>query len=409
MPIRLRTILIGGAVVATVAIAVVVVVTLLQPEPEPCAPGDADCPIPPPPCEQIGTRDLNPSDRPVAPRHDADLAPPVASARLPFGFNDSAYLVGQVSLEEDLALHRGVGSTIWRFPLDWATVQPDPDRLDLQRTDENYCAAVEAGVRPLFHLSGIPSWAAGTFLECKVPCLRPPDEDQYPALRRFAELIATRYPQAAAIEAWNEPNLEAYWQDGPDPARYVDVLREIYEGVKDGNPRMPVLGGALSNNPADADGNLSLHTFLDAMVADGAGRYMDALSLHAYPTAALDEETEQFEPALEEVRSFAANTENWPQRLWITETGMATPPGAAFSPPVSEEVQASTNLEIYERLDAEGDVDAVLFHTLVEPDPALIPGGSGFGWVSSPDTGLQPKLVYCAFASLGGQDLPEGC
>jgi hypothetical protein len=405
VPIRLRTILIGGVVVAAAA---VVVATLLKPEPEPCMPGDADCPIPPPPCEQIGTRDFNPSNRPVAPRHDADLAPQSPGGGMPFGFNDSAALVGQVSLEQDLDLYRGVGATIWRQPLDWGALQPDPDRLDLAHTDEVYCGAIEAGVAPLFAVTGIPSWAAGTFLECEVPCLRPPDEAQYPALRRFAELIAIRYPQAAAIEVWNEPNLESYWRDGPDPSRYVEVLREIYTGVKDGNPRMPVLGGSLSNNPADASGNLSLQTYIEEMAADGAGAYMDAVSIHPYPTAPLDAETEQFQPALDVTRSVAARAADWPQHIWVTETGIATPPGAAFSPPVSEEVQATTNREIYRRLDAAGDVDAVLFHTLVEPDPALIPGGSGFGWVGLPDAGLPPKPVYCAFARMADQQ-PAGC
>ena len=408
MPIRLRTFLIGGAAVVAIAVAVVVAVRLLEPEPEPCVPGDVDCPIPPPPCEQAGTRDLNPSNRPVAPRHDADVAPEASGRRIPLGFNDAAPLVGQLSLEQDLALYRGVGATMWRFPLDWGRLQPAPDTLELSEADERYCAAVEAGVAPVFALTGIPSWAAGTFLECKVPCLRPPDEAQYPVLRRFAELLAIRYPRSAAIEAWNEPNLESYWRDGPDPARYVDVLREIYIGVKNGNPRMPVLGGALSNNPNDTNGNLSLLTFLEEMAANAAGDYMDAVSIHPYPTAPLDAETEQFEPALDVTRSIAETVDDWPQRIWVTETGIATPPGAAFSPPVSEEVQAATNLDIYERLDSASDVDAVLFHTLVEPDPALIPAGTGWGWVGLPDDGLPPKLVYCAFAGLADQQ-PEGC
>src|SRR5690606_3174771 len=158
--------------------------------------------------------------------------------------------------------------------------------------------AREAGVRIDWHITGIPAWAA-PFGLCSDPCVRPPQDEHLPALRRFAEAAAIRYPGAAAFEAWNEPNLKSYWKDDPDPEDYEPVLEAISAGVKDGNPRAPVLGGALSNNPTDEpNGNLSLRTYLSRMLELGAADHMDGLSLHAYPVAGIGEEGDQFSAAL---------------------------------------------------------------------------------------------------------------
>lgn len=398
---------------AAICAAAIVVVVLIGrgPAEDFCIPGDAGCEAPPPPCPEAGSRDLNPDDTAVAPRHDELLIERTPDGRLPFGFNERAYQIGQVSLDEDLGLHRGVGSTMWRWNVDWGAVQPEPEGpLDFEQYDPVYCAAVEAGVRPLIPLIGIPDWATDTVLPCRVPCLRPPDPSTYPALRGFAEQVAIRYPEAVAIEVWNEPNFPTFWRDRPDAARYVEVLREIYTGVKDGNPELPVLGGALANSPKDnpSTGTVSLRTFLETMAENGAGRYMDGVSAHVYPTAPLDSSRQQFDPAMDVVREVAAESEDWPSRIWITEVGIATPPGAAWSPPVSEQAQEKVLGEIYASLDASDDVDAVLWHTLVEPDPAKVPGGTGFGWLALPQDGLEPKLVYCSFARLR-QLAPAGC
>lgn len=363
-------------------------------------------PEPDVPCAAIGAADRNPDDAPVAPRHDRVLVPRHAGAA-PFGFNDSAFLVGQLDLETDLELHRGAGSTLIRLPLDWGAVERAPGEVDFSRYDEIYCASLAAGVLPLFHLTGAPAWAADPALGACAgpPCVIPPARDRLGDWRDFAERVAIRYPRAAAIEIWNEPNLKDFWPT-PDPWRYSELLATAYAGVKAGNPATPVLGGALAGNQRDVPGgSLSLTTFLQAMSAAGAGRYMDALSLHPYPTAPLGDPGELLTPVLAQAQAVAAQSPRWPDRIWVTETGIPTAPAPSFSRVVSPEDQAAETVAILETLRRAGNVDAVLFHTLVDPN-AAVPGGGGFGWLTDPARGLAAKPVYCEFARRSGNHSP---
>jgi polysaccharide biosynthesis protein PslG len=341
--------------------------------------------------------------------HPTSLRDPAAGQGVAIGFNDSAYLAGEATASEDAELERRAGSTLWRVPLDWGAVEPKPGELHFQVPDAIYCAARAAGVRPIFHITGIPAWAGPPGLVCPVPCLQPPAPGHDRDLSDFARAVARRYPEAAAIEAWNEPNMHQFWPH-PDPARYTAVLRAIYAGAKSGDPRIPVLGGAVSNAQTDdpRTGDLSLSHFLEAMFATGAGAYMDGLSIHAYPIHPLSDPRELFRPSLDEARRAAAGAGLGASRIWITETGVATPPTDGGSVPFTPEGQADTLLEMFRTAEGAPDVDAIIFQTLVAPND-LVPSPAGYGWVSQPDPSgaFHPKPVYCRFAAL--EAMPINC
>ena len=216
-----------------------------------------------------------------------------------------------------------------------------------------------------------------------------------PQLVRFAEIAAVRYPRSAAFEAWNEPNLVGFWGGPPNPADYLPILEAIYTGTKNGNPEMPVLGGALSNNPTDVpNGNLSLRTYLDAIAAGGGLDRMDALAIHAYPLAAPGTPGEQFTVALETSRAVLAGHGAAGVRIWVTEAGAPTEPGGPM-PAVSPAEQGTILSDVYRALDRSPDVDTAIFHTLVDPPPA-VPGGPGFGFFEMPvDEAVRAKPVVC--------------
>jgi polysaccharide biosynthesis protein PslG len=354
------------------------------------------------PCEQLGERDLNPRNRPIAPRRRQPLLARRSDGHLPIGFNDAAYDAGQATLLEDVSLHRVVGSQLWRVPLSWPAVEPQPAAYDFSAPDTTYCAALSAGIQPVFHITAAPDWAADLTAPC-IPepgCLRPPLPAYLDELQTFAELVATRYPEAAAIEVWNEPNVSRFW-DRPDPVRYTGVLRAVYTGIKNGNPGMPVLGGALANNGEDdPPRGLSLTTFLDRMYAAGAGRYMDGISLHPYPRLALGDPREAFSRSLSEVREVIASHEApGARRLWITEVGTSGVQ-SPISAPLSLDQQTETMRGVYAALDAAPDVDAAVFHTLVDPNE-LVASPPGFGFVTEEEDGdFAPKPIYCELAAL---------
>lgn len=384
-----RVLLPAAAVVIVIAVAVAVILREA---------GDQDvvAEIPPPPACEPEAKDLNPRNVDVAPTRGERLIE-TRGDHLPYGFNDAAFQTGQLELDQALDLYRVSGGTIWRLVLDWGVVESSPGELDFSYYDEIYCAMLDAGVRPDWTVTGIPAWAAPLGV-CGDPCVRPPEDEHLEQFRRFAEIAAIRYPRSVAFEAWNEPNLRSYWGgDTPDVSGYLKVLEAVYRGVKDGNPEMPVLGGALSNNPNDEPGgNVSLHTYLADMLGRGAAEHMDGLSLHAYPVAGIGDSGDQFTAALDATRALLPEG----TRIWVTEVGAPTASGS-FAPEVSLDEQATMMAEAYRRLDTAPDVDAVLFHTLVDPGRD-VPGGTGFGFFTAPDDdgNAEPKPVVCAVREL---------
>lgn len=86
---------------------------------------------------------------------------------------------------------------------------------------------------------------------------------------QIQQAVSTLYPLGYTyFEARNEPNTGSY-----TAAAYVSELQAFYNNVKAGNPNALVVGGC-SVNLTDA--------YIDAILAAGAGQYMDVMSVHAY-------------------------------------------------------------------------------------------------------------------------------
>lgn len=328
-----------------------------------------------------------PGHRPATGAADDDGEPPI-------GFNSHASLDGAIPIPVEAALQRRAGATLWRVAVDWRFAEPEPGRFELDTHDAIYCEATNRGIRPILHLTGAPDWAADSSARCPVPsCIDPPLPEALGELRSFAAHVARRYPQAAAIEVWNEPNLPTFWT-APDPRRYVEVLAAIAAGVERADAEMPVLGGALSNTGRDdpETGRYAFERFLSEMYEAGAARHMDGLSFHPYPLRALGSTGERFGQTMWRLRQVIRRAGDRDRPLWITEVGIPVgEPGALTE-------QAQTMEGIYDRLAQDKAVEAVVFHTLLER-PGDIASGTGFGWIEPRDSDLFPRPVYCRFAA----------
>jgi hypothetical protein len=211
-------------------------------------------------CDEIGATDPPASYPNVVypPRLDETLYPRRADGRLPIGFNDPG-MRSPLFRAKRLDMQKRAGGELTRFDVPWAAKQPNATpEPDWSETDGAYCDAVHKQVAPVLVIVTKPSWAS--------------NDD----LRKFAFKVAARYPRAAAIEAWNEPNLAPVIA----PADYVPMLQAIYSGVKNGDPEhdMPVLGGALGVG----SGSSTLGNYLAAMYTYGAASAMDAIAFHVY-------------------------------------------------------------------------------------------------------------------------------
>jgi hypothetical protein len=309
------------------------------------------------------------------------------------GFNNNSVAQGLSSPERAAELIAAAGGEIDRVQIDWNLLEPQPGDYRWDAYDAIYRADLERGLRPLFIFAYAPTWANGGV--CPVgdrSCHAPPAAAHVDDAARTAAEIARRYPRAAGIEIWNEPNLPYFWRPAPDPVAYAELLERSYEAIKSVDPEMPVAGGSTSDSTIARPGQVEAPDFVGAILEAGAGDSMDALSVHVYP----DPADASGRSAVIDLESVARALGDDEKPIWVTETGISTSGPDAVSP----EAQSLALVSLYEDLAAVPGVEMVLVHTLVRPavDPASPEGG--FGIVGHD---LVPTAAYCALAESWGE------
>lgn len=344
---------------------------------------------------------IAPAPAPIAAAAAPSVAAPAAAApatRLaPFGYNENGPAWGTVALDAAARMAAETGATLHRFEFNWRFAEPTPGSWRLDRYDAIYEADLARGIRPVFILMYAPEWAWPEGATCDVPtdCRFPPGAAHMDAWRGVVRMLVRRYPEMAALEIWNEPNLTAFWRPGPDPARYTDLLVQASSAARDAGSAVPVLGGSLAGFPQSVPGTaISYRAFLSAMYASGARGAMDGISLHPYPGGMNLARTQRMLTEIRDVRD--AQGDDVP--LWVTEIGATTTPGGGWV--ATEDEQARIDAALVQRLRAQPDVAAVLVHTLVEPIWSTASGPQrGFGLVRPDGT---PKPAFCALAATLG-------
>lgn len=320
-----------------------------------------------------------------------DVAPSRADAPW-FGYNDNTTLRQQFTPERDAELLAAAGANSMRIDVDWKWVEHSRGSLDLSLYDPIYKAMIDRGIRPLLSVMGSPKWAWRRWTLCfpAAECHVPPDRIYDADWARFVSEVARRYPLAAGIEIWNEPNLALFFHPAPDPQRYTELLRVAYAAVKRVAPGMPVIGGALA--PAMAgEGTqvMELRRFLRTMYMSGARGVMDGISVHPYPNGRGQAGVYDAIDATIETRDSARDT----VPLWLTEVGASTSGG------YSTTAQAIVLSDLVTRLQRRPGVRGVYLHTLADPQEQGFGIEDGFGVLYSSGT---PKPAFCAIGRLFG-------
>jgi hypothetical protein len=262
------------------------------------------------------------------------------------------------------------------------------DRYVLESYDRIYDAMLERGVRPLLILMFAPRWAWEPLTLCSGDCRLPPARGELAEWREIAALLATRYPRAAGIEIWNEPNDVVFWDGWPDAERYAQLLAEAHRAVKQVNPAMRVLTGGFADPPPGR--GIGLRDFLSGVLDAGAESSFDALAFHVYPR---DSSLSTLAPTLETVRSLRDRFRPDRPPLWITETGFTT--SGPLPARRSESKQATSLVDLYRTLRRQPDVQGVVINSLLELPGNPGSAGPGYGIVRADGT---RKPAYCALA-----------
>jgi polysaccharide biosynthesis protein PslG len=234
----------------------------------------------------------------------------------------------------ELELLRRAGGNTVRIDLSWSSLETAgkgrESRWYVNRADHFLQEAQRQGLKVVATLWSTPCWASSAPPALKQRCRgqwwdrgvdrfgprRPSDYAD------AAAWVARRWgSRLAAIEVWNEPDLD-FLQAADSALAYTELLRAAYPRIKQAAPRITVLGGVL----AGSDGH-----FLERLYAAGAGGNFDALAIHPY-----NEWRDPDDPWLPEhrrwsyregvpwIRSIMEAHGDGGKELWLTEIGFST-------------------------------------------------------------------------------------
>ncbi len=228
-------------------------------------------PIPP-------TAEVEPTDPPT---------PTIEATPLPV--NDTDFQLGiqvQVTFDSDVELWMNEVEKLemqWvKIQARWEVIEPEPDQYDWAALDMGVEEASERGVKVLLSVVTAPDWAREPGVNLAEH--GPPEDPQMFA--DFVAKILERYQgKVQAIEVWNEQNLDREWtsvrglQTGP--ADYMEMLRLSYQSIKDIDPGVVVISGALA--PTGLDNRVNAwddFNYMDAMIQNGLLNYSDCIGAH---------------------------------------------------------------------------------------------------------------------------------
>jgi exo-beta-1,3-glucanase (GH17 family) len=222
--------------------------------------------------------------------------------------------VTSAQASQELDALQGAGANALRVDVGWATMEPTSGYQDptyLAKLDALVAGAQARGIKIIATLWQTPPWAsaAGNWNDA------PSDASTY---GRFARFITHRYgSELAAVEAWNEPEINNNLLASNLPATYAQMIRSFYTGAKEGNASVAVLAGSLAY--ADIP-------FLKALYANGIKGYYDGISVHPYADGADPANTSVTHSFLGGIQALhaAQQASGDNTQMWVTEFGWPT-------------------------------------------------------------------------------------
>jgi hypothetical protein len=163
-----------------------------------------------------------------------------------------------------------------KVQVEWPLVEPDPGLYQWFFYDGVVDEAYRHDLRLMLSIVGAPAWSRASGSENG-----PPDDTATYA--GFLDQLLTRYAgRVHAIEVWNEQNLDREWLSprGLSAADYVQFLSVAYQTIKEHDPNIIVISGALAPtgvNDATARDDFG---YMDQMLAAGLLDYADCVGAH---------------------------------------------------------------------------------------------------------------------------------
>ena len=270
-----------------------------------------------------------------------------------------------VAYKEKSSLITAAGFGWARGEMEWSLAESEKGVIEiLPIWDEYVDALVSEGIEPLILLN----YGNNFYDEGGAPYT----DEGVEAYINYAKAIVSHFEgRVSHYEIWNEYNLEgtAFNPTSRPPQDYARMLEATYTAIKEINPDIQVIGGAM----AGADIN-----WLSTILKSGAGSYMDALSLHPY-CYPQDPESGHVVEALTYLTN-ALNQMGLDLPLWITEIGWPTHEGAYG---VSEIVSGDNLIKSFVQLTALPGVERIFWYSFEDSASNRTNPEANFGLLKS--------------------------
>jgi exo-beta-1,3-glucanase (GH17 family) len=298
--------------------------------------------------------------------------------------------VSNAEMTHELNALQSAGANVLRVDVGWSTLETAKGHYDatyLAKLDALTAQARERGIKIIATLWWTPRWASAEGNWNDAPSRAADYGD-------FARFISSRYgSELAAMEAWNEPEINNNLVSSNLPATYTQMVKAFYVGAKEGDPSIDVLAGSLAY--ADT-------TFLRALYADGIKGSFDGIAVHPYADGADPANmavTHSFLGGIEALHAAQlAAGDNTP--MWVTEFGWPT---GASTGANSEQQQAEFTQKAFALLDGLSYVKAASIYQLRDMGVSPSNPEDNFGLLRQDFT---PRPAYAAFKA--AMEAPAG-
>ncbi|MBP6016256.1 MAG: cellulase family glycosylhydrolase [Candidatus Promineofilum sp.] len=299
------------------------------------------------------------------------------------------------------------GATWLRIAVHWNSIEPNntlPSAYLWEQADKPLGAAETPGgygVRVIGTIETAPVWARYDSFKPDGPI----NAANMPDFKEFVGALVERFdgdgyldaPGSPIVDYWefyNEPDRRLDTTDGrwgQHPTEYAAMLAAVYPVVKSANPDAEVVFGGIAYDFFVDQGGPFIRTFLDDVLAAGAGNYFDVFNFHTYPLFASNWLTagESGSGLYQKTQHLRAKLQaaglNKP--MIITEAGWHSnnPPGLPSSP----ETQSRYVAQLFTQSLA-GDIDVMIWWMLYDPGE----GSADFGLVTrDPEPFRKPSFL----------------
>jgi len=313
----------------------------------------------------------------------------------------------------ELDMLKEAGGNAVRVDLSWSSLQeqgPGTYRnWVVAKADAFFEAARERDIAVVLTFWTSPCWASSAPEDLKQGCTGawwdrgvtrypPSDPEQF---ADAAAWVATRWGDSiAALEIWNEPNLEEFFKSPYPEGDYAQLLRATYPKVKAVAPSLPILAPGI----AWADDQ-----FVERMYDEGVQPYFDAFSMRPFNSSTAPYDTgppgQQYwyiASGVPWIRDMMIAHGDGHKKMWFTEFGWGSCAPTGWSRHcVTLETQAEYAGDVFRLIRDRWDyVEAALIYNLRNKgtDPALREHQMGMLF-----NDFSPKPAWEAFTTVMGE------